>query len=307
MSTNSQRLKHLQRFSPNWTEYELIDSGGGRKLERFGAHTLVRPEPQAKWSPALPETQWNAADAAFVRSADGRKGQWKFLKSLPERWKMRRGPLEFWVQPAPSGHVGVFPDQAWHWDWIANLVQSSESETNVLSLFGHTGLATLSAAVAGARVTHVDASQKAIRWARENQALSGLSGQPIRWIAEDAVKFVTREARRSRKYDALLLDPPQFGRGPAGEIWKLNDSLPVLLRLCRDLLGDSPRFVLLNTYTTVLTRGQAEKQAYELHGLLAKLLAGYPATITCGELALADSAGRQISASVFARAVIGRN
>lgn len=305
-TARGERSDRLQCFSPNWTEYELIDTGGGRKLERFGPYTLIRPEPQAKWSPALPETQWNAADAVFVRSTDGRKGEWKFLKSLPERWKMRRDALEFWVQPSPSGHVGVFPDQACHWDWIAQLVKSAEPTPNLLSLFGHTGLATLSAAAAGARVTHVDASQKAVKWARENQALSSLSGRPIRWIVEDALKFVTREAKRGHKYDALLLDPPQFGRGPTGEIWKLNESLPTLLRLCRDLLSDPPRFLLVNTYTTVLTRVQAEKQARELRCHGTALLTGHAATTTSGELVLLDSGGRKISASVFARAVIGR-
>jgi 23S rRNA (cytosine1962-C5)-methyltransferase len=299
-------LNHLQCFSPTWTDYELIDSGGGRKLERFGAHTLIRPEPQANWSPAVPESRWNSADAAFVQSPDGRKREWKFLKSLPERWKMRREPLEFWVQPTPSGHVGVFPDQAWHWDWISQLVQSAEREISVLCLFGHTGLATLSAAAAGARVTHVDASQKAIKWARDNQLLSGLKDRPIRWIVEDAQKFVTREIKRGHKYDGLLLDPPQFGRGPAGEIWKLNDSLPALLRGCRELLSDSPLFALVNTYTTVLTRDDTEKQARELRDYVSGLLAGRTATTTSGELALVDSAGRKISASVFARTVIGR-
>lgn len=284
----------------------MIDTGGGRKLERFGPCTLIRPEPQAKWSPVLPESRWNAADAIFVRSADDRKGQWKFLKPMTERWKMRRGALEFWVQAAPSGHVGIFPDQAWHWDSIAQLVKSTEPSPNVLSLFGHTGLATLSAAVAGARVTHVDASQKAVRWARDNQALSGLSGRPIRWIVEDALKFVTREVKRGHKYDALLVDPPQFGRGAGGELWKIDDSLPQLLRFCRHLLSDSPRFVLLNVYTTVLTRGEADKQAHKLRAYVTGLLSGHAASITSGELVLTDSAGRQISASVFARAVISR-
>jgi 23S rRNA (cytosine1962-C5)-methyltransferase len=295
-----------QRFSPTWAEYELIDTGGGRKLERFGSYSLIRPEPQAKWSPALPESRWEAADAAFVRSPDGRGGEWNILKPLPERWEMRRDALRFWVQPTPSGHVGVFADQACHWDWITKLVQSAACQVNLLSLFGHTGLATLAAAAAGARVTHVDASRKAVKRARENQALSGLSDRPIRWIVEDALRFVTREAKRGHKYDALLLDPPQFGRGSGGEIWKLDESLPALLHSCRKLLSDSPTLALLNTYNTVLTRTQPEKRARDLESYLTELLSGYAATITTGELVLVDSAGRRISASIFARALIGR-
>ena len=219
---------------------------------------------------------------------------------------MRRAVLEFWVQPTPSGQVGLFPDQAWHWDWISPLLQSADRETRVLCLFGHTGLATLSAAAVGARVTHVDASQKAIKWARDNQLLSGLQDRPIRWIVEDAQKFIRREIQRGHKYDGLLLDPPRFGRGPSGEIWKLNQSLPVLLRRCRQLLSRSPLFVLVNTYTTVLIKDHTEKQARELRDYTSGLLVGRAATITSGELALVDSAGRQISASVFARAVIAR-
>jgi 23S rRNA (cytosine1962-C5)-methyltransferase len=219
---------------------------------------------------------------------------------------MRRAALEFWVQPTPSGQVGLFPDQAWHWDWISPLLQSAERELRVLCLFGHTGLATLSAAAAGARVTHVDASQKAIKWARANQLLSGLQDRPIRWIVEDAQKFVRREIERGHKYDGLLLDPPRFGRGPTGEIWKLHQSLPILLGRCRQLLSRSPLFVLVNTYTTVLIRDDTEKQARELRDYISGLVVGRAAAITSGELALVDSAGRQISASVFARAVIAR-
>lgn len=293
-----------RRFSPTWSDYELIDSGSGRKLERFGQYTLIRPEPQATWRPAKSEQRWHAADATFVRAAGNRKGEWKFFEPLPPRWTMRRNQLEFWVQPTPAGHVGLFPDQACHWDWIAGLVESASPEVRILCLFGHTGLATLAAAAAGAEVTHVDASQKAIKWARENQALSGLTDRPIRWIVEDALKFVTREVKRGHKYDAVMLDPPRFGRGPGGEIWKVEEALPLLLRGCRDLLSETPLFVLLNTYTTVLTQGETAKQSKRLHQYVAELLAGYRAATTSGELVIADSNGRQISASVFARAAL---
>ncbi len=294
-----------RRFAPTWAEYELIDSGGGRKLERFGAYTIIRPEPQAKWSPALLDGRWQAADAVFLPKVDARTGEWKLLKPLPARWKMRRAPLEIWVQLTPSGHLGVFPDQACHWDWIAGLVASAGNPLEILCAFGYTGLATLSAAAAGARVTHVDASHKAVKWARENQALSGLSNRPVRWIVDDAVQFVTREARRGHKYDALILDPPRFGRGPGGELWKVEESLPLLLRRCRELLSEAPRFVVLNTYMTVLTRVENERSERHLRRNLDELVSGYRAKITSGELVVGDSAGRQISASVFARAVIG--
>ena len=208
----------METLRPEWTEYELVDSGAGRKLERFGGFTLIRPEPQAKWAATLPTRQWETADAEFVKARDRQEGEWKFRKPIPARWAMRRQNLRFWVQPAPSGHVGVFPDQACHWDWVAEVTRRAAGPVKVLCLFGHTGLATLASAAAGAEVTHVDASRKAVAWARENQILSGLSGRPIRWIVEDALTFVRREARRGTQYDVLLLDPPKFGRGPAGEV-----------------------------------------------------------------------------------------
>jgi len=296
----------LETLSPDWTDYELVDSGAGRKLERFGSVSLVRPEPQATWPTALPEESWNAAHGGFAQPRRSQPGDWKFSRQVPPRWVLKRKELTFWVQPTPSGHLGVFPDQASHWDWLAALVEVAPASPKVLCLFGYTGLATLAAAAAGAQVTHVDASRKAIHWARENQSLSQLSERPIRWVVDDAQSFVAREIRRGRTYDGLILDPPRFGRGPKGEIWKLDDSLPVLLRQCRELLAAAPLFVLLNTYTTVLTRGQTSKEALQLHTFLKEMLANYPATISAGELVLADSAGRQISNSVFARAVVLR-
>ena len=292
----------MKTLTPEWAEYELMDSGEGKKLERFGAYTLVRPEPQAKWAAALPAARWQAADGEYLKAGNGPRGEWKFRKAIPARWAMQRGNLKFWVQPAPSGHVGVFPDQACHWDWIAEATRRAARPVKVLCLFGHTGLATLAAAAAGAEVTHVDASRKAVAWARENQSLSGLSERPIRWIVEDALTFVRREARRGSRYDAMMLDPPKFGRGPDGEMWKLEESLPELLSVCGKVLSASPVFVLLNVYTTVLTRGRIEKEADALRGWLKDVLGGCRATITTGELALEDVSWRRISASVFARA-----
>ena len=298
MKPESQR--ELKVFSPAWDSFELIDSGAGRKLERFGDVTLVRPEPQAIWRPALSGKCWNAADATYLWTGDKRRGEWKFSRQMPPRWIICRRGLSFWLQTAPSGHVGVFPDQASHWDWCSEVIRGGGA--NLLCLFGYTGLATLTAAAAGARVTHVDASRQAIKWARENQRLSNLEECPVRWIAEDALTFVAREARRGRKYDGLILDPPRFGRGPKSEIWKLDDCLPVLLRRCRDVLSANPLFVLISIYNTVVTRGRTIKQAESIRRLLDEMAADWASDITSGEVVLADRAGREISSSVFARA-----
>jgi 23S rRNA (cytosine1962-C5)-methyltransferase len=299
---HNEQKQNMETLTPEWAEYELLDSGEGKKLERFGEYVLVRPEPQARWAAALPAGRWQAADGEYVKAANGPRGEWKFRKSIPARWEMRRGNLRFWVQPAPSGHVGVFPDQACHWDWLAEVTRRAARPVKVLCLFGHTGLATLTAAAAGAEVTHVDASRKAVAWARENQRLSGLGERPIRWVVEDALTFVRREARRGNQYDAIVLDPPKFGRGPAGEMWKLEESLPELLGACGKVLSASPVFVLLNVYTTVLTRARIEKEAEELGAWLKEMLRGFRPMLTAGELALEDCSRRRISASVFARA-----
>jgi len=311
-------LPKLAAFSPGWSEYELIDTGAGRKLERFGEVVVARPEAQAEWRPGLGKAEWEAARGEFVPSGRSGKGEWKFSGDALKRWEMRRGELAFWVEATPAGHVGVFPDQAAHWEWMASLVEarvgtgsasslpSAAAAPRILSLFGYTGLATLACAAAGAQVTHVDASRKAIQWARENQALSRLEERPIRWIVDDAPAFVAREIRREKKYDGLILDPPRFGRGAKGELWKVEEALPKLLRQCRELLSEVPLFVLLNTYTTVLTRGQTRIEAAQLHSFLQEMLRDVHAQIAVGELVLKDRAGRGISSSVFARGTIGR-
>lgn len=294
--------RKMQTLIPQWTEYELVDSGHGKKLELFGEFTLIRPEPQATWAPSLPTKRWESADGEFVKSRGGQRGEWKSRKAIPAQWTMQRKHLKFWVQPAPSGHVGVFPDQACHWDWIEEITNGARRPIKALCLFGHTGLASLAMAAAGVEVTHVDASRKAVACARENQSLSDLSERPIRWIVEDAMTFVKREARRGSRYDALILDPPRFGRGPDGEIWKLDDSLPELLAASGKLLSDSPVFVLLNVYATVLTQGRIEKEAEGLRRYLREMLQKSQVTITAGELGLEDAARRRVSASIFARA-----
>jgi 23S rRNA (cytosine1962-C5)-methyltransferase len=299
---HNEQKQNMETLTPEWAEYELLDSGEGKKLERFGEYVVVRPEPQARWAAALPAGRWQAADGEYVKAANRPRGEWKFRKPIPARWAMRRGNLRFWVQPAPSGHLGVFPDQACHWDWIAEVTKRAARPVKALCLFGHTGLATLTAAAAGAEVTHVDASRKAVAWARENQRFSGLGERPIRWVVEDALTFVRREARRGNQYDAIVLDPPKFGRGPDGEMWKLEESLPELLGACGKVLSASPVFVLLNVYTTVLTQGRIEKEGEELRAWLKEMLTKCRVTLSAGELALEDGARRRISASAFARA-----
>lgn len=294
--------RNMKTLTAQWTDYELVDTGNGKKLERFGEIMLVRPEAQARWKPALPPHPWAAAHAEFWKISRGQQGEWKFRKPVPKRWVMRRKDLKFWVQPTPSGHVGVFPDQACHWDWIEQATGLPARSIKLLCLFGHTGLAALAAAAAGAQVTHVDASRQAVAWARENQSLSGLGTSPIRWIVEDALTFVRREARRGSRYDAMVLDPPRFGRGPDGEIWKLQDSLADLLGACGRILSAVPVFVLLNVYATVLTQGRMAEEAEGLRSGLKTMLGGSRITITAGELAIQDAAGRRVCASVFARA-----
>jgi 23S rRNA (cytosine1962-C5)-methyltransferase len=292
----------METLTPEWEEYALEDSGEGRKLERFGKYALVRPEPQAKWTAKLGAARWDAADAEFMKGRAGRTGEWKFREAIAAGWQMKRKDLRFWVQPAPSGHVGVFPDQACHWDWIAEVTKRAAGQVKALCLFGHTGLATLAAAAAGANVTHIDASRQAIEWARENQSLSGLKERPIRWIAEDALTFVRREARRGNRYNAMMIDPPIFGRGPDGEIWKLEESFAELLEVCGKLLDGSAVFVLLNVYTTVVTQGRRRDDAQRLHAGLQNMLKRFRTTVSSGELTLQDGAQRRISTSVFARA-----
>jgi 23S rRNA (cytosine1962-C5)-methyltransferase len=292
----------METLTPEWEEYALEDSGEGRKLERFGKYALVRPEPQAKWTAKLGAARWDAADGEFMKGRAGRTGEWKFREAIAAGWQMKRKDLRFWVQPAPSGHVGVFPDQACHWDWIAEVTKRAAGQVKALCLFGHTGLATLAAAAAGANVTHIDASRQAIEWARENQSLSGLKERPIRWIAEDALTFVRREARRGNRYNAMMIDPPIFGRGPDGEIWKLEESFAELLEVCGKLLDGSAVFVLLNVYTTVVTQGRRRDDAQRLHAGLQNMLKRFRTTVSSGELTLQDGAQRRISTSVFARA-----
>lgn len=282
--------------SPGWQDYELLDTGAGSKLERFGPYTFVRPEAQAIWQPALPEQDWEAAHGSFRASEDEQDGgRWRIRGMIEPRWVMQYRTLRFWAQPTPFRHMGVFPEQAAHWDWISDLIRQVGRPVRVLNLFGYTGIASLAAAEAGAQVTHVDASKKVIGWARDNQALSGLADRPIRWILDDAMKFVRREARRGATYDGFIIDPPPFGRGPKGEIWRLETSLPQLLGDCRTLLSKAPLFAVLTAYAI-------RTSALSLQYTLEEMLAGFGGACTAGEMVtIEQSAGRLLSNAIFAR------
>ena len=284
----------------NWRDYELLDSGDGLKLERFGKYTFARPESQAMWSRALPQSVWNDADAVFIPSGEESGGHWQLKKQMDEKWVMsyplpNLTQLKFNVMTTPGRHLGVFPEVAAHWDFMADTIQKAGSKPNVLNLFGYTGLATLAAAAAGASVTHVDASKKSVSWARENQDLSGLGDRPIRWIVEDALKYVQREAKRGIKYDGIILDPPKFGRGPKGEVWEIYKSLPNLLDECRQCLSNDPLFVIVTVYAV---RASAIHVAQAVDEMMKK----FKGTLDSGELVTREkSANRLLSQAVYTR------
>jgi 23S rRNA (cytosine1962-C5)-methyltransferase len=278
-----------------WDDYALLDSGGGRKLERYGRYRVVRPEPQCLWAPALPEADWASADATFDPSDEEDAGHWRFKARPKETWPLAWRAARFNARFTPFRHLAFFPEQAANWAWLDDRLRQSAGQPRVLNLFGYTGVASLVCAAAGAAVTHVDASKKSIAWARENAELSGLADRPVRWICEDARKYVQREARRGSRYEGIILDPPKYGRGPGGEVWRLFEDLPEMAKLCAELLSDQASFLILNAYAARIS-GAA------LAGLLAQNLAGRGGTIEWGELALAEKTGaRQIGLSFYAR------
>lgn len=237
-------------IADGWKDYEVIDCSQGEKLERWGKYLLVRPDPQVIWSTPKTDRGWNNRNGHYHRSAKG-GGEWEFF-NLPEQWTIRYGELTFQLKPFSFKHTGLFPEQAANWDWFSGLIHKAGRPVKVLNLFAYTGGATLAAAKAGASVTHVDASKGMVGWAKENARSSGLESAPIRWIVDDCVKFVEREIRRGNHYDAIIMDPPSYGRGPKGEIWKIEDAIHPLVKLCAQLLTDKPLFFLINSYTTGL-------------------------------------------------------
>ncbi|ADE39639.1 class I SAM-dependent methyltransferase [Candidatus Puniceispirillum marinum] len=294
--------------SNDWHDYALIDSGHQRKLERFGKFYFIRPEPQAMWSPRLDESAWKA-DGVFVASHSetdsGEGGGWKLQNSLPDNWLINYQNLRFFARPTPFRHLGFFPEQAAHWDWCAEaikqrLISQPDSRPRILNLFAYSGVASLHAAAAGADVTHLDASKKAVAYAFENRDASDMQDAPIRFITDDAMRFVEREIRRGRHYDGIIMDPPKYGRGPKGEFWRIEDDLPALLKACRNLLSDNPLFMVLTIYAI-------RASSLAAHYAMAEAVNGLGGTVTSGELAVQEDmikehhAPRVVSQANFAR------
>jgi 23S rRNA (cytosine1962-C5)-methyltransferase len=281
-----------------WDDYALLDIGEGRKLERYGRMRIDRPEEQALGRRRLPEAEWANADAIFMGAAsdDGdADGRWRYRKPFGETWPLFYRGIRFLGRFTAFRHVGVFPEQETHWAWIADRVRRAGRPLKVLNLFGYTGLASFVAAEAGATVTHVDASKKAIGWARENQALSGMEALPVRWICDDAMKFAEREERRGSRYDGIILDPPKYGRGPKGEVWELFQHLPAMMRLCRRLLTGEARFLILTAYSI-------RASFVAIDELAAECLEGLGGMLESGELLIREQGGgRALSTSLFSR------
>ena len=254
------------RIAENWQDYCLIDTSDGERLERWGDVTLIRPDPQIIWKCEGEAPEWHSAHAKYNRSSQG-GGSWDYRRKLPESWQIKYGELTFMVKPTGFKHTGLFPEQAVNWDYCMNEIKSADRPINVLNLFAYTGGATLACAKAGASVCHCDAVKGMVDWARTNAKLSGLSDKPIRWIVDDAVKFIGREIRRGTRYDGIILDPPSYGRGTNGEMWRLEDNIYDLMTMITQLLSDKPLFILLNSYTTGLS---ASVMSYLLHTTVGK-------------------------------------
>ena len=233
----------------NWNDYEIIDMANGEKLERWGNIKLIRPDPQIIWKEKSSQNQWNNADATYTRSSTG-GGEWYYNKKLPKSWQIKYKNLTFNIKPMGFKHTGLFPEQAVNWDWMIDEIKNAKREIKVLNLFAYTGGATVACLSAGASVCHVDSSKGMVEWAKENVIASGLQNKKVRFLIDDVTKFVNREIRRGNKYDAIIMDPPSYGRGKNGEVWKFEDNIYELVNLCMNVLSDSPLFFLINSYTT---------------------------------------------------------
>ncbi|WP_332810874.1 class I SAM-dependent methyltransferase [Sphingomonas sp.] len=282
-----------------WSDYALLDSGHGRKLERYGRFRFIRPEAQALWAPA--QAQWDA-DGEFIPGSDEEGGgRWEYARPVPrEGWEMKWEEVRFQAQCTPFRHLAFFPDMAPQWAWMrarlgARPGEQPGEQAEALNLFGYTGVGTLAMAAAGARLVHVDASKKSVEAAKQNTLLSGMADRPIRWMVDDAAKFVAREVRRGRRYDGIILDPPKYGRGPAGEIWKLEEGLPELIADCRRLLDANSRFLVLTVYAVRMS-------ALAIGELLRQTLGDLGGTIECGDMAVREEArGLLLPTAIFAR------
>jgi len=277
-------------------DYDLIDSGNGQRLERFGKFILVRPDPQVIWKPQKDNSFWEKADAVY--ESFGNKGEWINKNKVPEKWLISYKDLSFFCKLTPFKHTGVFPEQSLQWDFMSEILSSMPKEKiqpSVLNLFGYTGVSSLVCAANGAKVTHLDASKPAISWARENQEASGLMQKPIRWILDDALKFTQREVKRNVKYDAIIMDPPIYGHGPEGEKWDFNESFPKLMEICRNILSANPLFVIVNAYAI-------SSSSIMLNNVLQDYLSDLGGNFEYGELALQEKDGdRLLSTGIFAR------
>lgn len=278
-------------IADNWTDYEIIDTSCGEKLERWGKFYLLRPDPQVIWKTKKLVPEWKKLNGHYHRSAKG-GGEWEFF-DLPKEWEISYGDLRFKLSPFSFKHTGLFPEQAVNWDWFSSLIRSARDndpsrEIKVLNLFAYTGGATLSAAAAGAHVTHVDASKGMVTWAKENAHISGIPETSVRWLVDDCKKFVEREIRRGNFYDAIIMDPPSYGRGPKGEIWKIEDSIYDFLVLCERILSENPLFFLINSYTTGLQPGVLK---YMMEDIIKK---SHPGTFEASEVGLPVSSNNLI-------------
>ncbi|MCL6096117.1 MAG: class I SAM-dependent methyltransferase [Patescibacteria group bacterium] len=276
-----------------FTDYELIDSGKGQRLERFGKYTLVRPDPQIIWKPQKENSVWEKADVVYLQN--GSKGNWNNKGKVPEKWLIKYKTLSFYCKLTPFKHTGVFPEQCLHWDFMEEKLKGFNGQANVLNLFGYTGISSLVCAANGARITHVDASKPSISWARENQEASGLLQKPIRWILDDALKFTQREVKRNVKYDAIIMDPPIYGHGPEGETWDFNESFPKLIELCRQVLSANPLFIVVNAYAI-------SSSSIMLLNVLQDYLGDLGGNFEYGELTLQEKdSERLLSTGIFGR------
>lgn len=265
-------------IADGWKDYEVIDSSNGEKLERWGDYILVRPDPQVIWDTEKKDKRWRNMNGHYHRSNKG-GGEWEFF-DLPKQWQIHYKELTFNLQPFSFKHTGLFPEQATNWDWFSNKIKKANRPIKVLNLFAYTGGATIAAAAAGASVTHVDASKGMVTWAKENAKSSGLEDAPIRWLVDDCVKFVEREIRRGNKYDGIIMDPPSYGRGPKGEIWKIEEKIHPFVQLCTQILSDDPLFFLINSYTTGL---QPAVLSYMMNVEIVKKFGG---KVEAGEIGL---------------------
>lgn len=273
-------------IADNWEDYEVLDSSCGEKLERWGKYILLRPDPQVLWDTPKKSPEWKKLNGHYHRSNKG-GGEWEFF-DLPKQWTINYKNLTFNLKPFSFKHTGLFPEQAANWDWFSNIITKSKRPAKVLNLFAYTGGATCAAAKAGASVTHVDASKGMVTWAKENAKSSGLENAPIRWIVDDCVKFVEREIRRGNKYDGIIMDPPSYGRGPKGEIWKIEEQIHNLIKLSSTLLSDEPLFFLVNSYTTGLA------PSVLTYMISTEVKARFGGTVTSDEIGLPVSSNKLV-------------